>query len=129
MICHWCIAQSVDKTLCISTKMLNIYIYIKHSFLHPHLLSSLHTFKACGKSVHNDIISFSTFCQPHWQASPPSKSLNKDCCHFVDWRTDLRKCCLGAPLVDGMFSIFLLPPGKQNHSWLVHLFCVVRFWI
>ena len=49
----------------------------ENPFLHPYLISSLHTFEACSKSVQNDIILFSTFCQTHWQASRPSKSLTE----------------------------------------------------
>ena len=54
-----------------------------HLNLHPHLTSSLYTFEACGKSVHNGIISISTFCQPHWQAFRLSKSLSKGYCSFL----------------------------------------------
>ena len=54
-----------------------------HLFLHPHLTSSLYMFETCGKSVHNGIISISTFGQPLWQASRLLKSLSKDCCSFL----------------------------------------------
>ena len=40
-------------------------------FLHPHLTSSLHTFEACGKSVYNGVIPFSTFFQPNCQTFRP----------------------------------------------------------
>ena len=113
MICHLYIAQNIDTVLYISSQMLNIYI-ILCIFLQPHLTSYLHFFKACGKSAHNGIISFSTFCQPYWQASRISKSLSKDCCYFEDSRTDLKTCCLSAPLVDGVFSITLLSLKKES---------------
>ena len=93
--------------------MLNIYI-ILCIVLHPHLTSYLHALKACGKSVHIGIISFSTFYQLYWQASRPSKTLHKDCCHFKDWRTDLRTCCLSHPSVGGIFSITLLKELKKE---------------
>ena len=119
MICHLYIAQNIDTVLYISSQMLNIYI-ILCIFLQPHLTSYLHFFKACGKSAHNGIISFSTFCQPYWQASRITKSLSKDCCHFEDSRPDLKTCCLSAPLVGGVFSITLLslenriPPASST---------------
>ena len=43
-------------------------------FLHLYLTSSLY----------NGIISFFTFCRPHWQTSRPSESLHKDFCHSED---------------------------------------------
>ena len=89
--------------------------HLVHFFLHPYLTSYLHSFKACGKSAHNGIISFSTFCQPYWQASRITKSLSKDCCHFEDSRPDLKTCCLSAPLVGGVFSITLLSLDNRIH--------------
>ena len=98
---HW------HSSLYFKSDIKNLHCSV-HLFLHPHLTNSLHMFKACGKSVNNGIISFSTFCQHHWQASEPSKSLNKDCRHFEDWMIDLRTCCLSVPLVGGIFSITFL---------------------
>ena len=93
-----------------------------HPFLHPMLTSFLHTFEVCDKSVHNRIISFYIFCQPHWQVLRPFKSLRKDCRHIEDWRTDLRTCCLSAPLVGGMFSITLLSLENRFHlAFLIFL--------
>ena len=128
MICHLYIVQNIDTGMCISSQMLNIYIVLCIFFLRPDLISSLYTFEACGKSFHNGIISFSTFCQLHWQASRPWKPLHKDSRHFEDWRTDLRTCCLSAPLVGGMFSITLYP-WKTESIVPRLLLCVASFWI
>ena len=87
-----------------------------HPFLHPSLISSLHTFKACDKSVDNGIISFSTFANPIGKY-PDHQSLYKQTfitLKIEDWRTYLKTCCLSVPLIGGMLSIFLLSMKKRN---------------
>lgn len=75
---HLYIAKNIDSVLCISSQMLKIYIVL-------HILFCTHI---------NGIISFSTFCQSHWQESRPTKSVRKSCHHFEDRGTDLRHVVL-----------------------------------
>ena len=98
-----------------------------HPFLHPRLTSSLHTFESCCKSVHKVVISFSTFCQSHWQESWPRKFLHKEYRYFEDWKTILRTYCLSAPLVGGMFLMTLLSLENRIRpaSFTSSLFSVV----
>ena len=60
IIYYFYIAQNIDSSLHFKSDVKHLHRPL-HLFLHPHLTSSLHRFETCGRSVHNRIISFSTF--------------------------------------------------------------------